>query len=220
MITAALIGASATAGAVGMCWEGEEMPLTQAMRNEYSTRFATLTVLQSRKVEVEKIITRMLKSRDRYSYVSAITGVPWFVVGAIHQMECSGNFDCHLHNGNPLTARTFDVPAGRPVTAPASGHFPYTWEESAIDALCYDGFDAWRDWSPAGTLYKLEAYNGMGYRAKGIASPYLFGGTPFYVGGKYTKDHGFDPHAVSKQIGAAALLRRMADQYLIDFPVS
>ena len=62
--------------------------------------------------------------------------MPWYVVGLIHTMESSGNFAAHLHNGDPLSARTTHVPAGRP----KAGAPPFTWEESATDALTMQGF--------------------------------------------------------------------------------
>ena len=89
---------------------------------------------------------------------------------------------------------------------------------SAIDALEFDGFDVWTDWSIPGTLYKLELYNGTGYRRHAIATPYLWSGSQFYSAGKFVRDGRFDPRAVSKEIGAAVLLRRMSDQALIEFP--
>jgi lysozyme family protein len=85
-------------------------------------------------------------------------------------MAASLNFNRHLHNGDPLTARTVQVPAGRPKT----GEPPFTWEESATDALMLEKLDQWEDWSVPGTLYKLEQYNGWGYRLAhpDVKSPY------------------------------------------------
>jgi lysozyme family protein len=211
---------AAAGGNVGVCWEGGDVQLTNEMRAEYERRFSTCAVNPNRKAEVEAVITLMMKGRGRYQTVAKAIGVPWYVIAAIHSLECDSRFDCHLHNGDPLTARTFEVPAGRPPHAPASGHLPYTWEESAIDALLYEGFEGWHDWSIAGALFKLEAYNGFGSRAHGIATPYLWGGSQFYKSGKYVADHVFNPTAVSKEIGAAVLLRRMLDQNLTVGPVS
>ena len=103
-------------------------------------------------------------------------GTPWYVVGVIHALESSLNFGRHLHNGDPLTARTVQVPAGRPKT----GQPPFTWEASASDALRYQGFDKWKDWSIPGTLFKLEGYNGFGYRDHhaDVPSPYLGASRP------------------------------------------
>jgi len=194
-------------------WEGE-MPLSKEMRVDYETKFATAEVDPERRAEVEQIITRMMRDRARYEAVSAKTGVPWYVIAVIHQMEREGDFRCHLHNGDPLRARTVQEPKGRPV----AGRPPFAWDVSAIDALGYQGFDAWHDWTAGGMLYKIEAFNGFGYRSRGIASPYLFSATQHYSRGKYTSDGHFNPDAVSDQIGAAAILRRMADQALIEIP--
>jgi lysozyme family protein len=231
-VTLALVAAAAAATS-GLYWEGEIVPLTSAMREEYERLYRTCSPAPERKQEIEGVITRIMRSRERYERVAAATSVPWYVIAVIHNMECSGDFTCHLHNGNPLSRRTVDVPAGRPEQMPASGKFPYTWEESAIDALRFDRFEAWTDWSIAGTLYKVEAYNGFGARNHGVHTPYLWGGSfddvngngkldrgekPIYAGGKYIRDHVWDAKATSKQIGAGVLLHRMSEQALIDFP--
>ena len=146
------------------------------------------------------------QQRHRYEPVAAKTGVPWWVIGVIHSMECGLRFDRHLHNGDPLTARTVQVPRGRPTT----GSAPFTWEESAVDAIRYDGL--YRvpaaHWSQPGlVLDQFERFNGLGYRKKGVPSPYLWSGTGHYVKGKYVADGRYDPNAVSKQVGVAALLK-------------
>ena len=187
------------------------MPLTRELRDEYERRFATAVVNPARKQDVEDIITRVMKNRGRYQRVEAATHVPWYIVAAIHNMECSGDFRCHLHNGDPLTARTKHVPKGRPL----KGAPPFDWTVSAIDALQLDGFDVWGDWSLAGSLFKLESFNGGGYRAHGIPTPYLWSGSQLYTSGKFVRDSVFDPNAISTQIGAAVLLRRMVDQHLV-----
>lgn len=214
-IAVATIVAASAAADSSLCWEGEEMKMKMLneLRPEYERMFSTCVVRPERKREVERVITRIMKERDRYEQVSQATGVPFFIIGIIHNLECGGRFDCHLHNGDPLNKQTVQVPAGRP----AKWDPPGTWEQSAVDALMYDGFDAWTDWSIGGTLFKIEAYNGLGYRAKRMPSPYLWSTSQHYTKGKYVRDGVFDPNAVSNQIGAAVLLRRMVDQHLIDF---
>jgi lysozyme family protein len=211
------------------CWEEEEMLLTKELRDEYTRLFGACAADEDRKEEIEAIITRIMKNRARYEAVEARTGVPWFVIGVIHNMEADGDFSRHLHNGDPLTGRTFQEPKGRPL----AGAPPFNWEDSAVDALQYEGFDVWREWNTVpGTLFKIELYNGLGSRNHGVHSPYLWCGSffdangdrrreatelPIYAGGKYVKDHEWSWKAMSQQIGAAVLLRRMLDQGLIDF---
>jgi lysozyme family protein len=143
-------------------------------------------------------------AQSRYQIVDSETGVPWQIIGILHQREASGNFHCHLHNGDPLTARTVHVPSGRP----AWGTPPYKWEDSAVDALHYDNLTGLPDWEDIATaLDRIERYNGLGYRTHGILSPYLWAGTNHYSEGKYTADGHFDAIAVDRQPGAAGLLK-------------
>ena len=114
--------------------------------------------------------------------------------------------------GRPLdNARTVNVPAGRPI----KGRPPFTWSESAEDALTMPGkqFDKVTDWSIAHALWLLESFNGHGYRnAIGIHSPYLWAGTCHYVRGKYIDDHVYSALAVSKQPGAAGIIAAIAPE--------
>ena len=150
----------------------------------------------------------LLVGRDRYAAVSATTGVPWWIIGLLHGRECSYSFRQHLHNGDPLTARTVHVPAGRPKT----GRAPFVWEYSAADALACDGFTSWTDWSLAGALHKMEAYNGFGYRVRALQSPYVWNMTTVGRPGKYVADGVFDPAAEDKQPGCAAILRALMER--------
>ena len=135
--------------------------------------------------------------------------MPWYVVGLIHAMESGQHFGTHLHNGDPLTAPTVHVPRHRP--RPTGG--PFTFVESAVDALRLDGLDKVQRWSVERVLYQLELFNGTGYRRDHpeCLTPYLWSGTQHYHSGKYVEDHEFDAQEVSEQIGAAAILRAAID---------
>ncbi|WP_172203657.1 hypothetical protein [Niveibacterium sp. COAC-50] len=189
--------------------------LTDALRREYDTLFNSVIIRPERAGEVEASVRRINGDRDRYTVVADATGIPWGFIAVVHNMEASGRFDRHLHNGDPLTARTVQVPAGRPKT----GQAPFTWEESAIDALTLKGLGASTDWSLAGTLYQLERYNGWGYRLSHphVLSPYLWCYSQHYSSGKYVADGTWSDTAVSRQCGAAVLLRRLAESGLVDF---
>ncbi len=52
-----------------------------------------------------------------------------------------------------------------------------------------------------------EHYNGLGYRNKGLASPYVWSGTTTYKGGKYVADGQFSASAFDKQLGVAVMLK-------------
>src|SRR5665213_1512171 len=186
--------------------------LTAALAKGYNDLFNTCEVNPANSPEIEGIIKQVTAFEDRYAGVSKISSVPWYVIDVIHNMECSLNFHEHLHNGDPLSARTVDDPAGRP----KNGQPPFDWESSALDALQYDAFTSWSDWSLGGICYKLEGYNGWGYRAHNVNTPYLWSYSNHYTSGKYIADRVWSDTAVSRQTGAAVILRRMAEHGLID----
>lgn len=187
--------------------------LTADLRHEYEQLFAACKVHTQRLAEADAIVDKLHGAQRRYAALETALGTPWYVPAVIHSLEAGLRFDRHLHNGDPLTARTVHVPKGRPVR----GTPPFTWEQSAQDALQLAGFHEWHDWSVAGALYKLEQYNGWGYRLfhSAVKSPYLWSYTNQYAKGKYVADGTFDANAVSQQCGAAALLRRMVDRRII-----
>jgi lysozyme family protein len=182
--------------------------LTKNERRRYEVLYASCLIRPARRVAVDAIARRVTAGRARYEKVGKALGIPWYVVGIIHSLEASGDFTRHLHNGDPLTARTTHLPAGRPKT----GKPPFTWEQSAIDALRYQGLASWKDWSVPGTLHELEGYNGFGYRDHhpDVPSPYLWSFSNHYSRGKYVADGHFSATAVSQQCGAAVLLKRLA----------
>lgn len=171
---------------------------------EYFRLFITCRPRDARLGELDQACRRILRGRERYEAVArTLPNPPWWFIGLMHELECSCSFNHHLHNGDPLSHRTVNVPAGRPLKMPC------TWAESAWDAITYDKLQKWSDWSVAGALYKLEAFNGYGYHGKGINSPYLWAGSQHYTQGKYVRDGVYDPYAVSKQLGAAVILHHL-----------
>jgi len=183
---------------------------TQDLRIEYQTLFNTCRIRDDKAGDIDDIVTALEHNRSRYIEVGQPLGIPWYAIAVIHNMESSRNFERHLHNGDPLTARTKRVPQNRP----DGGTPPFTWEESAQDALKYQNLHEWDDWSLPGLLYKLEEYNGWGYRLyhSHVLSPYLWSFSYHYRGGKYTADGRWSESAISRQAGAAALLRRLVEK--------
>lgn len=183
--------------------------LTPELSSEYRQLFAGCAIRSERLSEVRAITDKVVANRARYAAVGDPLGIPWHFIAAVHNLEASLRFTTHLHNGDPLTARTIHVPAGRPAT----GTPPFTWEVSARDALRRRGLADKTDWSLAATLFRLEGYNGFGYRTRhtGINTPYLWSFSNHYERGKFVADHVFSPTKVSQQCGAATLLRRLLD---------
>lgn len=162
----------------------------------------------TRSTQINAQAAKMEANRARYEVVSAKTGVPWDVIGVIHYRESSGSFAGVLHNGQKI------IGTGKKTTIVPKGRGPFSsWEEAAVDALmnCHPFAGKNKDWSIAGTLDLLERYNGLGYRKKGLPSPYLWAGTDQYVKGKYVADGKYDPNHVDQQLGVAALLKKIRD---------
>jgi len=162
----------------------------------------------TRSTPINTWAAKITANRSRYEAVSAKTGVPWDVIGVIHYRESACDFAGVLHNGQKI------IGTGKKTTIVPKGRGPFkSWEEAAIDALmnCSPFLAKRKDWSLGATLDALEAYNGLGYRNKGLPSPYLWAGTDQYVKGKYVSDGKFDPNHVDPQLGVAPLLMKIRE---------
>lgn len=172
--------------------------------DEYAAWFAAAQIRPEHQASADWHLTMMRESRPRYQALGKHVSVPWQFVAAIHGLEASFNFRAHMHNGDyPLSQRTRQVPAGRP----KAWLPPSSWEASALDAMRLMGFAGQSDWSLPRMLYRLEAYNGFGYRHAKRASPYLWSFSTLYTRGKFVADGRYDPNARSKQCGAAVMLK-------------
>ncbi len=160
----------------------------------------------TRAKEFGPVAKRLVAAKARYQSVEKRTGVPWFVIAVIHEREASQSWSTQLGQGDPLSRKSTHVPKGR---GPFTG--PKAWEDGAYDALalCAPFAAKWRDWTPGGTMTLLEEYNGLGYAARNLPSPYVWSGTDQYSRGKYVADGMFDPSAVDRQLGCAGLILAM-----------
>src|SRR5690554_2342399 len=162
----------------------------------------------TRSTQINAQAERIIASRARYEAVSKATGVPWDVIGVIHYRESSLNFAGVLHNGQKI------IGTGKKTTLVPKGRGPFsTWEQAAIDALtnCHPHLAKNKDWSLGTTLDLLEKYNGLGYRNRGLPSPYLWAGTDQYQKGKYVADGKYDANHVDQQLGVAAILMKLRE---------
>ncbi len=134
-------------------------------------------------------------------------------VAAFHYREASGNFGKSIANGESLNnyVRKDGIMGG----GSASNSFTRTnnWEQNASEVLAYKLNEKYganaktKDFSQNSQFYDFaERFNGMGYRNKGVASPYIWAGTDQYTGGKYVKDGVYDPNHVDQQPGIASLI--------------
>jgi lysozyme family protein len=170
--------------------------------DEYRRLFEAALLRPEWKRKVEAAGRSLMEGRPRYETVAQRTGVPWFVIGILNIAENRGRFDGHLHNGDPLTARTIRMPRGRP----KEGAPPFTWEQSAEDAIRLEIVSEKKTWTLEDVLSAFERYNGFGHRGR-VLSPYLWSGSSLYEKGGFVRDGTFDPNYVYKRVGAAVLLK-------------
>lgn len=185
------------------------------MTTDYEKMFQEAQLDQTKLIEIENVAFDIRLNQTRYQTVASQVQMPWYVIAAIHNLEASLDFHCHLHNGDPLSNRTIHIPKGRPISMPYSGEMPYTWEQSAIDALADSGL--WipskaSNWTIAQCLEFMERYNGFGYMERNINTPYLWSYTNMYQKGLFVSDGIFNPDTTSQEIGAVALFKVMENK--------
>lgn len=184
------------------------MKLTKELEADYVRLWKTCSLRVGTPERAAPICRAIVEHAAVYKRIVQGSSLPWYFVGCLHHMETGGSFEKHLHNGDSLKHRTVQVPRGRPV----HGTPPFTFEDSARDALNMHDLLRTDVFTPTMLMYEAERYNGFGYRLHNpqVLSPYLWAGTNHYTQGKYTADGKFDPRAVSKQIGVCALLLCMS----------
>ncbi len=179
------------------------------LKSGYESNWADLQIRPARLSEANATARKAINGKATYQQVERLTGVPWYFVALCHYRESNFDFDTYLGNGEALHRVTSLVPKGR-------GPFA-SFVDGAVDALRIQHFVGTQDWCLARTLYRLECFNGLGYHAKGVNSPYLYGGSTLYGpgearAGKFVADHVFDPNHVDSQLGTAVILHAMMSQ--------
>lgn len=172
--------------------------ITDAWRNDYESKFAALKIKPNVLPTALAVARKIAANRSRYEPAAQATGVPWFLIGILHERESSLNFATYLGDGEPLDHPTHNVPKGR-------GPFK-DFTTGAIDALVHEGFDKVTDWSIGAMLFHIEEFNGEGYHNHGMPSPYVFAGSNWYSKGKYDVDGHFNATLVDTQLGGAVML--------------
>ena len=165
-------------------------------------RWETCKILSTRTTSVLPVAQKINAEHLKYQEVSALTEVPWWVIGIVHYREADLDFSCSLAQGDRWDEVSHHVPRGR-------GPFR-SFAEAAVDALvkCSPFAARWKDWSPGGALTLMELYNGTGYEDyHHEASPYIWAATNHQEWGKYTADGHWDVRVWDTQLGCAALLR-------------
>src|SRR5262245_2393450 len=97
------------------------------LKSDYAGLWDSMNVRADKRELVTRIARKLMRHKAQYQIVEARTGVPWFVIAALHNRESNADFSTYLGNGEPLNRRTIQVPKGR-------GPFE-NWEAGAVDAL-------------------------------------------------------------------------------------
>lgn len=175
----------------------------QALKSANAQRWEKAQITLSLVHTINAVSQRLVAAKSRYQVVETATNVPWWFIAVVHERESSQSWAASLAQGDPWNRVSIHVPRGR-------GPFK-SWEDAAVDALlnCAPHAANNHDWTTGGALTMLEEYNGLGYAANGLPSPYVWASTDQYSHGKYIADGHFDPNAVDHQLGCAALLKAM-----------
>jgi lysozyme family protein/peptidoglycan hydrolase-like protein with peptidoglycan-binding domain len=178
----------------------------ESLKSEYEQNWANLEIRPARLSDANAVARKAINGKATYQQIERLTGVPWHFAALCHYRESNFDFDTYLGNGETLHRATTLVPKGR-------GPFA-TFVDGAVDAFRIENFVGAHDWGIARILFRLEAFNGFGYHAKGCNSPYLYGGSTLYGppearAGKFVRDHVFDSGHVDSQLGTAVILHAM-----------
>jgi lysozyme family protein len=168
---------------------GSQVTVLDAAKMQLNLLWSTTKIEKQHKSEAEQACTELTKptARAMYETVERWTGYPWQLVAALHWRESTGNFASRLQDGKRL-------PAALEWMADASATLLHTLGKAPNPISNLDALDL------------AEKWNGEGYRARGMRSPYVWAATNHQECGKFIADGQFNPLAWDGQLGVAALL--------------
>jgi lysozyme family protein len=169
---------------------------------EYANLLARMKI--TRLPEVTAIAGRLLTyvTQGRYADISKQLGIPQIFIATSFEREASSNFGLSPAQGDPWNERSVHIPAGRG---------PYaSWAAAAIDTYRREGL-AGLTWDWPRLCYEGEMFNGFGYRAYGLHTPYDWSGTNNYTRGKFVADGKFNGSVVDEQLGIIPIARVMVN---------
>lgn len=146
--------------------------------------------------QVNKIISMMIP----YAKCSLASGKGIIFVALTHSKEADCDPRGCFDNGDLI------IGTGKLTHDEPKGCGPYaTLEDSARFAFK----DVKDPMNVNDLLIQEEKFNGLGYRKHGVNSPYNWAMTTAYTKGHYVSDGNWDPNAVDKSPGVAAILKQM-----------
>lgn len=173
-------------------------------------KFTVNWASQSRRNAARNMAERCLRNLAQARSAEKKHGVPALFVLAIFAREASCDFSKNFLNGQPLGQVTTWVP---------KGYGPFgSWEESVDAAMKRDAYANYglkkANWSDSAVWAEVaERYNGLGYRNRGLVSPYVWAGFVQYdsQGGKFVRDGVFDRSHFDQQLGVIPLVVAMQE---------
>jgi lysozyme family protein len=170
-----------------------------ALQSDYQTSLARMQI--TRLAAVQETAKRLVGFIDagRYDAGCKTTGVPIAWAAASFEREASSNFKLNPAQGWPLDSESKWIPHNGPFS---------DWTTAQVAAYDIDGLDkvGASNWTWARDCYEGEIFNGMGYRAHGIHSPYLWAGSSLYTEGKYVADGVWSATEVDQQLGIVPMM--------------
>lgn len=177
----------------------------------------TTNLTNAQKTDLRLFQSNYQKNYSQYKAVSDNLAAKGYKIGpeqlaAMHWREGSGSMKKSIANGNSITSYVrkdgLDDPG-----SPSNSYAPTDdWVSHSTDVLehkiqqKYGSKGKEKDFTENTQFYDFaERFNGMGYRNKGVASPYVWSGTDQYSGGKYVGDGEYDPNYKDQQLGVALL---------------
>ena len=178
------------------------------LQAEYESWVAHVVPNPDRVHEIDEVARHLTQDTilQNYLEVQEAIGIPAVVQACICEREDGTNFSKSPAQGDPWNRVSIHVPRG-------IGPFP-SWKAAAIyswtkaDALNVISVPAW---TMPYACFKWEGYNGFGYRAHGVRTPYVVGGTNLQQPGKYISDGSFDPNHMDSQLGCLPIAMRMIE---------
>lgn len=201
------------------------MPTFAQTQAGYTKMWNSAKLMDSKMSKIQSAVHKIMDSvhRSAYEQVEKLTGVPWFMIGALLYRESDSNLGTYIGNGQSLRMVTTEVPAGRgPFLTDPNGGVIEAFIHGCLDAFKLQGFLKFKrsDWTIEFCLYQAEEFNGEGYQKHNEDSPYVWAGTNYEEDGLFTSDHGYDPHAHDSRVGVAAIIAgiAMVDASILQLP--
>lgn len=182
--------------------------------NGISLGGANLSLTQSHKQGLQSFLQNYQQNTNQYTAVSQQlrqqgVNITPSQVAALHWREASGDFTKSIANGQSLG--TYIRRDGLLGNGSPGNSFSLTnsWTANAVEVLAYkvtEKYGGPRDISSSSAFNDFaERFNGLGYRQRGVTSPYVFAGTNLYTGGKFIADGVYSSETFDQQVGTAVL---------------